>query len=106
MDSAYFDIDDFTESYVFSNRKKPKVAPFFHMAVDKRPGQELYDIVKDPACLHNLAAQVNMKRVVSALDKKLKSYLTATGDPRMGKSGEIFETYERYSPLRSFSPPR
>ncbi|ACT92058.1 sulfatase family protein [Dyadobacter fermentans] len=102
MDSAYFDIDDFTESYVFSNRKKPGVAPFFHMAVDKRPGQELYDIVKDPACLHNLAAQANMKTVVADLDKKLKSYLTATGDPRMGKNGEIFETYERYSPLRAF----
>lgn len=106
LDSAYFDIDDFNESYVFSNRKKPDVAPFFHMAVDRRPGQELYDIIKDPACLHNLAAQSNMKNIVAALDKKLKSYLTTTGDPRMGKNGEIFETYERFSPLRSFPPPR
>ncbi len=63
-------------------------------------------MVKDPACLHNLAAQANMKTVVADLDKKLKSYLTATGDPRMGTNGEIFETYERYSPLRAFPSSR
>ncbi|WP_229312203.1 sulfatase family protein [Larkinella punicea] len=106
MDHAYFDIDDFNESYIFLQRQKPEVAPYFHWAVDKRPEEELYDIVKDPACLTNLAGKPTHQKIRQALSTRLKSYLTETNDPRMGSNGEIFETYKRYSPLRTFPSPQ
>ena len=104
-DSGYFDIDDFRESYLFRERTKPEVARYFHLAVDKRPQDELYDIVKDPACLKNLASEKASEPVLTAMRTKLRNYLTATQDPRMGTNGEIFESYKRYSPIRSFPAP-
>ncbi len=104
MDSGYFDIDDFQESYVFRGRAKPEVAPYFHMAVDKRPQDELYDIRKDPYCLKNLAVEKAAQPVLQVMKTKLKTYLAATNDPRTGNNGEVFESYKRYSPIRSFPP--
>ncbi len=102
MDSAYFDIDDFKDSYIFIHRADPKVAPYFKAAVGKRPAEELYDIIKDPACLHNLAEAPEYQDLRKTLSNKLTSYLKETNDPRMGSNGDVFETYKRYSPIRYF----
>ena len=40
-----------------------EISRFFHLAVDKRPAEELFDIQKDPGCLHNLAAQAEYEEV-------------------------------------------
>lgn len=104
-DAAYFDIDEFTGSYVYEHRSDPAVAPFFQLAVGKRPAEELYDIVNDPACLHNLAGDPAQQDVRKKLSNQLEGYLTKTGDPRMGSNGDVFETYIRYSPIRQFPPP-
>lgn len=105
MDSGYFDIDDFNQSYVLLHRQDPQVARYFHWAVDKRPEVELYDIVNDPDCLQNLAGKKEYLKTQQKLEVQLKKYLTETQDPRMGSNGEIFETYKRYSPLRRFPAP-
>ncbi|GAB4000840.1 sulfatase [Spirosoma daeguense] len=105
MDNGYFDIDEFNQSYVFRNRQDPQVAPYFHWAVDKRPEEELYDIVNDPYCLTNLAGKKESQKIQQNLSTRLKAYLRETQDPRMGGNGEIFESYKRYSPLRTFPAP-
>jgi uncharacterized sulfatase len=80
-------------------------AYYFHLAVDHRPAEELYDIAKDPGCLHNLADNPDFHRVRKKLAMQLETKLRATGDPRILNGGDIFETYKRYSHLRKFPKP-
>jgi uncharacterized sulfatase len=92
-------------TFLIEHRGDPGVKPFFHLAVDRRPAEELYDIVADPGCLKNLAVDPSHAKTRAALAKQLDDYLKQTGDPRVTGSGDIFETYPRYSPLRWFPVP-
>ncbi|WP_109677604.1 sulfatase family protein [Dyadobacter jejuensis] len=105
MHGAYHDIDDFNESPLNILREDKDMAPYFHMAVDKRPAEELYDIKKDPGCLQNLAADPAYAGIRKQMSQELKDYLAQTHDPRTTADGEIFETYIRYSPIRTFPKP-
>lgn len=105
MHGGYHDIDACpTLTYLIEHRDDPKVSRYFHWAVDHRPAVELYDIQADPACLRNLALETEFDELKAELGGRLEAYLLETGDPRMS-DGDIFETYKRYSPLRSFPTP-
>lgn len=106
MHAAYHDIDDGpTLRYLVDHHDDPEVGRFLHLAVDKRPAEELYDVRRDPGCLHNLASDPGFARVLARLRDRLTRYLTETGDPRMTGDGDVWETYPRYSPLRWFPTP-
>ncbi len=103
---GYHDIDACPSlDFLIENRNDPEIRPFFLMAVDKRPAEELFDIKKDPGCLDNLAAKPEFDEVRGVLAAKLDSYLKETGDPRANGNGDIWESYKRYSPVRSFPEP-
>lgn len=103
---GYHDIDACpTLSYLIDHRDDPKVSRYFHLAVDKRPAEELYNISQDPGCLKNLAGTSDAADTQQRLSDQLETYLRATGDPRVLDGGEIFETYRRYSPIRKFPKP-
>jgi len=107
MHGGYHDIDRCpTLDYLVAHRDDPAIAPFLHLAVDKRPGEELYDIRADPGCLENLAAGAAHAETLVRLRQKLTRYLEETGDPRVTGSGDVWETYPRYSPLRWFPTPQ
>ena len=74
------------------------------MAVAKRPGEELYDIKKDPGCMDNLADDPAYTEIRNDLRDKLLATLRETGDPRIDGS-DIFESYQRYSGIRYFPIP-
>ncbi len=102
---GYHDIDACPSlSYLVENREDPIVRPFYHLAVAKRPPEELYDIKRDPGCIHNLMGEPKYEKVAEALWVTLKTELRATGDPRM-EDDEVFESYRRYSKLRYFPIP-
>lgn len=106
MHDAYHDIDDFNESPLSIRREEAGINPYFHLAVDKRPEVELYDIRKDPACLKNLAQEATHLGTRKKLENQLKTYLTKTNDPRMTADGEkMYESYIRHSPIRKFPKP-
>ena len=106
MHGAYHDIDACpTLTFLIDNHRHPQFGHYFHLAVDKRPAEELYEIQGDPGCLKNLAASADYAAIKTELRGRLETYLKQTGDPRMGKNGEIFETYPRYSPIRKFPEP-
>ena len=106
LHAAYHDIDACPSlSFLVENRKAPKYARYFHLAVDKRPEFELFDIVKDPACLDNLAENRDFGDVLKQHSVILEQYLRKTSDPRVLNGGDVFETYKRYSPIRSFPKP-
>ncbi len=106
MHGGYHDIDACpTLDYLVERRDDPEIRPYFLMAVDKRPGEELFDIRKDPGCLTNLAGDPEHLHARQDLAERLESYLRETGDPRVLGNGDIWESYQRYSPIRTFPEP-
>ncbi|WP_373515438.1 sulfatase [Persicitalea sp.] len=100
---GYHDINEFDESVLNLRRDDPAISNYFHMAVDKRPEVELYDIRKDPYCLKNLANETAYQSTRENLGNQLLAYLKKTNDPRLGPEGEkTYENYKRYSPIRTF----
>ena len=108
MHGGYHDIDACPSlTFLIEGRDDPMVGPFLNLAVDRRPAEELFDIRKDPGCLKNLATDPDFAQVRSKLRDRLLRYLKETNDPRVVASdtGDIFETYPRYSGLRWFPTP-
>jgi uncharacterized sulfatase len=98
MHQAYLDIDDSPTLayYRKTNTNDPAFLPLFLAAIDKRPSEELYDIVKDPGCLKNLAGIAEFESIRKHLSERLISRLKNTGDSRLtGPDPEIWETYPR-----------
>ncbi len=105
---GYHDIDACPSlDFLVEHRNDPEYRPYFLWAVDKRPGEEMFDIKLDPACLENLAGKPEFEQQRAELAAKLEAYLTFTGDPRMTGNGDVWEGYKRYSAVRTFpEPPR
>lgn len=105
---GYHDIDACpTLSFMISQRNDEKIGPLFHLSVDKRPREELYDIRNDAACLTNLALSPSHAGDLAGMRKLLTDKLTETGDLRETdfESSHIWEQYPRYSSLRWFPTP-
>ena len=75
---------------------------FLDLSVAKRPEFELFDIIKDPYAMENLAQKAEYAEVVKELLAKLHKQLKEDGDPRFNGSGDIFESYPRVSKMRPF----
>lgn len=104
--AAYHDIDGSPSlTFLINKREDPEITPFFQLATALRPAEELYDIVKDPGCLKNLAPDPAHVVLKEQLAKRLEAYLKETGDPRVTGTGDVFETYPRYSEIRWFPEP-
>jgi len=102
---GYHDIDGSPSlTYLIENRDDPKIKPYFHLAVDKRPFEELFDIKKDPGCINNLVGNPKYADVLIKLRNRLTAELRKTGDPRI-EGSDIFESYQRYSTIRYFTIP-
>lgn len=122
---GYHDIDGCpTLSYLIQNRDEedshlsihfdngmsalfniPGTSHYYHLAVDKRPAEELFNIKDDPGCLKNLVDDPEYAELKAKLAARMDADLRATGDPRVLGNGDIFETYPRYSSLRRFPQP-
>ena len=81
-----------TKAWIVSNRKNPKVKPFYDHAFGKRPREELYDMNKDPDQMNNLAMDKSYAGVAKKLRARLMNYLRSTKDPRVLENGKFFET--------------
>ncbi len=108
MHGGYHDIDDGpTLQWMIANQNQPHVSELLQAAVALRPGEELYDIASDPACLENLASRSSHQSVKEQLSNQLDKYLTETGDLRVTapEQAHQWEMYPRYSSLRWFQEP-
>lgn len=93
----YGDIDQSpTMSYLLENQDAKNVNPFFMMATARRPYEELYDIIKDPYCLYNLADQGIHSEDKMRLSKALDAYLLRTEDPRAVSGQSIWDHFPYY----------
>lgn len=105
---AFADVDGSpSKSYLVENRTKGNTRYFFDLAYGKRPEFELYDIVGDPNCLTNLDGKEEDQLIGQELKSELMKELEKSKDPRVvGPDQEIFESYIRYSPIRTFPEPQ
>lgn len=95
---GYHDIDPSPSKEVIMAMEE---SPYFDRAFAKRPQDQLYDIQKDPYCMHNIATQPEYREVLSQLRQQLMNDLKTQGDPRVSDN-PIFDSYPRYSSMRNF----
>lgn len=107
-DAAFMDIDDCpTKTFLIENHNDTTIQYYFELAVDKRPEFELFNVKKDPDCLHNLAGKKAYQTIEQRLKEQLLGELKRTKDARItGPDKEIFNTYKRYSPIRKYPNPQ
>ena len=106
-DWAFTDIDAApTKSFIVEHRNDEEYDQYFELAVGKRPEYELFDVVKDPACLSNLANDPELVGIKAQMEELMVQELTLTEDPRVvGPDEGVFDTYPRYSRMREFPKP-
>ena len=68
--------------------------PLFLVSIAKRPPVELFDLAKDPDCVHNLANDEMHASKTIALSEKLFAELKKQDDPRVLGKGEVFDHYD------------
>ena len=61
-----------------------------------RPEEELYDCLKDPFQLNNLAYNEDYAEIKKGLSEKLIDNLKKTGDPRIMGEADQFDEYPYY----------
>ena len=107
MHVGYHDIDAAPSLDVMTeNADDPYFNKYLYLSVGKRPAEELYDIRKDPGCIHNLALDPDYEPVTRSLRNQLMSFLEKTGDPRVIGNAEVWEGYPRLrGPMREFPIP-
>ena len=106
-DWAFTDIDAApSKSVIIENWQDEKMKIYFDWAHTKRAEFELFDIKKDPYNLTNLAGNSEFAAIEKELIEALMAELIKTEDPRVvGADKEVFDSYERYSPIREFPKP-
>jgi len=75
----------------------PEGQHLFEMTYAKKPAEELYDILKDPYCMTNLASETSLREIKDKLRNRLDDKMIALKDPRMLGYGDLFDSYPRNS---------
>lgn len=81
-----------TKSEILDRREEAAMAPFFTLAFAKRPAEELYDLTKDPAQLHNVAGAPEYAAAQKKLRAELERWMRETGDPRAEGETDFWDT--------------
>jgi N-sulfoglucosamine sulfohydrolase len=85
-----------SKEYLWLHRDEPKVRPFYALAFDKRPAEELYDLQADHDQRRNVAGEASYAAAKQELADRLMEELTQTGDRRVTGGGERFDAYPYY----------
>jgi len=82
-----------TKTVCLQARHATETRRYWAWSFGKRPGEELYDIAKDPDCLDNLADRSESQQRKASLREQLFSELRAQADPRLLGQGHVFDEY-------------
>jgi uncharacterized sulfatase len=85
-----------TKTYMMEHKDDPSVKRLFELGFEKRPGEELFDLHKDPGQLNNVAEAPKYAKVKHELASALSAELSATKDPRVLGTGDAFDKYHFY----------
>ncbi|MGI8965492.1 MAG: sulfatase family protein, partial [Limisphaerales bacterium] len=88
------DCDDSpTKNLILDSREEKKMSNFFHLCFAKRPAEELYDLSKDPAQIHNLAADKIYADEKKKLRGELEQWMKETNDPRFSNDDDRWDKF-------------
>lgn len=77
------DIDGSPSKHLILDRRdEDDIVPFFRMACEKRPEEELFDLRSDPWTVKNVADDPKYRSHRDSLRKKLHEWMKDTADPR------------------------
>ncbi len=101
--AAFSDVDASpTKAWMIGQRNHQEYAALFELGFGLRPGDELYDLKKDPGQLKNVASDPAYASELASLKRRLMSELQETGDPRVTGDGSTFDK----SPYTDWQQPR
>jgi uncharacterized sulfatase len=89
-----------SKDFVVNNRERAEGRRYFDLACGKHGPEQLYDIHKDPGCTNDLSASAAHADTRKRLRAQLEGELTRWKDPRMLGTGDAFDSYPRFSPMR------
>jgi N-sulfoglucosamine sulfohydrolase len=93
-ETGYLDVDGGpTKTFILAAHRKNPADPFWALCFGLRPADELYDLKKDPDCVHNLASDPGTASQMAALRDQLYAELQQQEDPRMAGKGAQFDEY-------------
>ncbi len=88
---AFADMDGSpTKAWLVHHRHDEEGKDTYNLAFGKRPGEELYDLSKDPDMMNNVAGNANYAKVKERMSSDLMAKLKAAHDPRVSDD-VIFE---------------
>jgi N-sulfoglucosamine sulfohydrolase len=87
-----------TKTEILQARRAGLERRHWELAFGKRPPEELYDLKRDPDCLHNLADVPNRRSLKKLLRQQMERELRAQGDPRLFGRGYIFDQFPYANP--------
>ncbi|WP_163397298.1 sulfatase family protein [Flavobacterium fluviatile] len=82
-----------TKTEVLNSRRKEGIMKYWELNFGKRGDYELYDIKKDPFCVHNLAGDEKYSKLMASMNKAMTKQLIKEQDPRILGNGDIFDKY-------------
>jgi uncharacterized sulfatase len=90
--AAFPDVDASpTKAWLIAHRHEAAWKQSYDWAFAKRPGEELYDLAKDPDQIHNVADDPSYSAKKAALSAQLMKVLTDAADPRVTGDRMMFE---------------
>lgn len=94
---AFGDIDaGLAKQFLVENRANPAYQQYVGWSLEKRPAIELYDLIKDPNQLKNVAGDKQYAKVKLEMGAKMSIWRKKTSDPLLLSKGDIFDTYPYY----------
>jgi len=82
-----------SKDFLLRKRDDKEIAKFFELACAKRPAEELYDVVKDPHQLTNLADRQEYAGAKRKLRTELNQWMRETKDPRAAGDDDRWDRY-------------
>ena len=93
-ETGYLDTDGSpTKSVILNLKRQGKTNSFWNWNFGKKPAVEFYNIITDPNCMINLAAEKAFAVKIKAMEKIMIHELRKQQDPRMFNNGSVFDTY-------------
>jgi len=100
---VYFSVGPFgdidggpTKQLLLDRRNDPAIRTFFELATAKRPAEELFDLGKDPAQIHNVVEEPAYAPIRARLRTELQTWQRTTGDPRLTEDDDRWDRYPYY----------
>ncbi len=101
-ETGYLDCDGgATKTVILEAHRANSDDRYWALCFGLRPGEELYNLAKDPDCVQNLAGIEGHLELQNRLREQMESELRRQGDPRMEGRGHIFDEYPHANPANA-----